>query len=247
MEDGQSTEERAKRFAARWRQDFEDFHNELSGLETGRRSRFLGGKSVREARLRKDRRDQAFRDALEALLQDPDYRARYEALGRELAAAEIETDAVIANLQARLVELDRDVRAMEDRAARGPDGTPVFRYADGRVVDGDGNELPPEIAEGIIWPSGAPSAEAYFAGREQRDGTAEQLEDWITYRNDTLGRIRDRYEDRENPMSKDDLRDAIKVIQDDAPKATMIEQPQHVASTIESSARPEHTLPPLGQ
>ena len=71
----------------------------------------------------------------------------------------------------------------------------------------------PTVAAGIVWPYNAPSAEDYFAGIEHENDLRTSLNDWQSYRNGTLGDIRNRYDDRDNPMSKDDMRDALEEIE----------------------------------
>ena len=112
---------------------------------------------------------------------------------------------------------------MEARAAKTLDGSPVFRTADGRVVNADGEDLLPEIAAGIQWPANAPTAEEYFDAKQRHDELTTSLEEWHGYRNDTLGGIRDRYEERDNPMSKGELRDAQDAIERSAPSLASLE------------------------
>ncbi|GLO71329.1 hypothetical protein MACH17_28460 [Phaeobacter inhibens] len=225
MEDGLSEDEHAAQVAARQRVDFADQQHEVAGLETGRRARFLGGQTGHAAQLKKDRDERAFRDVLEMLLQDPEYRALYEELGETLGAAEQNADGVIADLEAELADLQRDLDQMLEAAPCLPNGARVFRFGDGRVMDELGQEVAPEIAEGIIWPPDAPSAEAYLANRDRQVALNDLLEQWQGYRNDTLGGIRDRYDDRDDPMDKDDLRDAIEQVQDATPRLSTVNIP----------------------
>ncbi len=211
--------------ASRRKRGFADLQNEIAGRETGRQARFLttdgGGSEVDKKR----RAERAFRNALDALLaSDPEYRALYEELGEALGAAEANADTVISKLQSDLSALDGEIADMRDRAARLPDGRRVFRFADGRVVDENGETLPIELAEGIQWPIGAPSGEAYFGALEQHDDLSALLSEWHAYRNDTLGGIRDRYDDRDDPMAKGDLRDALGQIANMAPKTDVLSQ-----------------------
>jgi len=140
-----------------------------------------------------------------------------------LSDAERSADQTIADIQIALRKLEDDIADMEARAAKTLDGKPVFRTADGRVVNADGEQLPPEIAAGIQWPANAPNAEDYFAAKQRQGELIAGLEEWQGYRNDTLGGIRDRYEDRENPMSKDDLRAAQDAIEQSTPAISGLE------------------------
>lgn len=234
-----------ERLAARRRQDFEDQQNEIMGNETGRRTRFLGGQGPRLARVEKERKERAFRDALERLMQDREYRRLHEDLGTRLSVAESATDGRIEAVSGQLASIDRILSELEGRAARGPDRQPVFRFADGRVVDAGGRELPAEIAEGIIWPPDAPDAETYFGARTQRRNLADALDQWQTYRTDTLGGIRDRFEDRDQPMTKEEMRDALERIQSSVPNASFDGRVDNPADAAPVAARPDFTLPPM--
>lgn len=205
-------EEIAKARDARLQLERDDYNNAIAGRETGRMLRF-GAKSKAQTEADQRKAERVFRDALNRLLADPEYRTLYERLGERLDDAERAADQMLAGIQAAIDVLDQRIDEMDARAAKGPDGQPVFQTADGRVVNARGEELPPEIADGIIWPPNAPGAEAYFSARDRRSDLAAQLQAWQGYRNDTLGDLRDRFDDRDNPMSKDELQDALDVIE----------------------------------
>ncbi|MFK7942917.1 MAG: hypothetical protein AB8B85_08420 [Paracoccaceae bacterium] len=208
----------------RRRQDFEDLQNEIAGRETGRMARFGVSAAREHARKEERRKERAYRDALDRLLQtDAEYRVLYDDLGAKLSSAESDADGRIETLRADLSAAQANNQTMLDRAAKLPGGTAVFRYEDGRVVDADDNEISPESAQGIQWPPDAPSAEEYFAGKEQELALKTRLEDWLGYRTGTLGDIRDRYDDRDAPMDKDGLREALEEIEAARPKETSLE------------------------
>ncbi|MEL6646275.1 MAG: hypothetical protein AAFQ05_01000 [Pseudomonadota bacterium] len=190
------------------REDAEDLQRELAGVVGPRHQRFGVGRLQKEAVESRKRAEETTRD-LATLLQDPAYRALYLQLGNTLSDAEQEADATIERLEAQLLQIDDDLANMEAEAAKGPDGQSVFRYADGRVVNAQGREIAPEIAAGIIWPSGAPTAEAYFTALDRRDALEDHLEEWRVYRSGTLGAIRDRYEDEADPMAEVDIQEAL--------------------------------------
>ncbi|MEP0505211.1 MAG: hypothetical protein ABJD13_12035 [Paracoccaceae bacterium] len=193
----------------RRRQDFEDQQNELAGRDTGRMTRFGVGNTRAQELKDREKKERAYRDALDRLLAtDPEYRRLYEELGDKLGKAETQADNTIENLQAGLLAQQDANQDMLDRAPK-VDGKAVFRTTDGRVVDEDGNRIDAIIAAGIIWPDDAPTAEEYFVGKAREDELSAALDNWQNYRNDTLGGIRDRYDDRDDPMSKQDLTDAL--------------------------------------
>lgn len=202
--------EKNERLGSQDRQTFNDLQNEISGRETGRISRFLtaDGRSFRTDEKRQ--KDKAYRDVLDMLLAtDPEYFALYTRLGDELSSGEAEADSIIANLQSAIDALEQQIEVMRAGAPRLPDGRLVFRYIDGRVVDEAGALVSPEIAEGIIWRKGSPSAEQYFDALEKRQSTYDLLEQWVAYRQDYLGYLRNRYDDRAEPMTKDELKEAL--------------------------------------
>ncbi|MGH1417093.1 MAG: hypothetical protein ACRBB0_26655 [Pelagimonas sp.] len=198
--------------------DFDDLQREITGQDGARMKRFLSSDDPRSMTAEKKRqKERAFRDLLDRLLEDPEYRALYEDLGNKLRDTETQTDTAIALVEAKLQDADQLIDDMERRAAKDPDGRPVFRYADGRVVDANDEELPPEIAAGIQWPDNAPTAEDYFIAKSRRNDLAAHLEELQSYRNDVLGNIRHRYDDRDNPMSKEDIREALEEIETSSP------------------------------
>lgn len=201
----------------RKRRDFEDQQNELAGRETGRMVRFGVGAARAQEIKERERKDRAYRDTLARLLAtDPEYQKLYETLGDRLGEAEVTADQTIEAIQTAVTAQRYANQDMRNRAPK-IDGKAVFRYADGRVMDEDGNEIDPIIAAGIIWPDSAPTAEDYFAGVDRESGLRASLDDWQVYRNGTLGDVRNRHEDRDNPMSKEDMRDALKKIERAAP------------------------------
>ncbi|MGJ8628268.1 MAG: hypothetical protein ACSHXB_15010 [Sulfitobacter sp.] len=190
--------------------DFDDLQREVAGQDVGRITRFLGENDPRSvAGQKKKAGERTYRNLLDQLMRDAEYNALYIDLGQKLGDAERDADDVLARIERDLIALADRIAEMENDAARGPDGAPVFRYADGRVVDANGEAVPIEIAEGILWPGDAPSAEDYFGAKQQQTALQEQRREWSDYRNDVLGDVRNRYDDVDAPMSKSDMRDAI--------------------------------------
>ena len=73
------------------------------------------------------------------------------------------------------------------------------------------------LAEGIVWPDNAPSAEEYFAALDRQQQLEALLAEWSVYRNDVLGGIRDRYETDDPAMTKEELERALEDIERLAP------------------------------
>lgn len=205
------------------RRDFEDQQNELAGRETGRRARFGVGNTQMQATKEREKKERAYRDALERLLlNDPEYRALHKALGDELSNAETLADTRIATLQISLSGQLRKIQSMREKAPK-IDGKAVFPTSDGRVVDEDGIEIIGMSVDDINWPEGSVSAEAYEAALDHESALQSELSDWTNYRNNTLGDVRNRYEDRENPMNKDEMRDALEEIEASRPSEASLD------------------------
>lgn len=202
----------------RKRLELQDHGHELAGLQTGRMTRFGIGDGVSGSISEKERKERAYRDALARLLaEDAVYRALYEDLGNRLRDAETEADTTIEATRIALLQTQQANADMRSRAPK-VDGLAVFRYADGRVVDENGNEIDEAIGAGIIWPDDVPTAEDYFASVEREAELSEALSEWENYRNDTLGYIRHRYDDRDNPNTMDAMREYIEAIEQSAPE-----------------------------
>jgi hypothetical protein len=229
--------------------DFEDLQNEIAGRDVGKIARFLSADDPRSAEAKRKQQERRAADTRRFLdlMKDPEYRTLYTELGQRLQDAEQQTDQVIAATEAAISALETEIADMEARAAKGPDGTPVFKTADGRVVDANGEELPIEIAAGIIWPADAPSAEAYSAAQAEHDALRQYLDDLNGYRTDVLGGIRDRHDDTTNPMDKVDLRqslDDIEAMMPAAPAARITHDVTPTAPTTIPAAFPQI---PIGQ
>ncbi|WP_415402426.1 hypothetical protein [Tateyamaria sp. SN3-11] len=210
---------------AKRQRDFDDLQNEMSGADTGRMRKFLSPNDDRspDGKRRKAERERT-RRTLEELMRDPEYAALYIAFGDRLRTAETEADTALAMIERQLEAAHQMIADLETRAARDPDGRPVFQHADGRVVYLDGSDVDPAIAEGIIWPDDAPSAEDYFAAQTQREALEDKRADWGTYRNDVLGDMRNRYDNEDPAMSLDDLRRDLDRIQRLNPANISLEQ-----------------------
>lgn len=214
--------------------DFDDLQKELAGGQHGRAHRFLTNpEDIRspEGRRKKLERER-LRRTLAELMRDPEYAKLYAELGTRLREAETQADTAIAALTARLTQTARRIQEMEDRAARAPDGSLVFRYADGRVAYADGALVADHIADGIIWPKDAPSAEDYFALLLQQHALQDQLSDWTVYRHDVLGDIRDRYDTDDPPMSKRDVQDALEDIEALRPELSRADAPRPISTSV---------------
>ncbi|WP_299283273.1 hypothetical protein [uncultured Tateyamaria sp.] len=207
MLDHTDSEIAASNATTKKQRDFDDLQNEISGADTGRMRKFLSPDDDRtpEGKRRKAERDRTNR-TLEELMRDPEYAALYTEFGDRLITAERDADTALAKIERQLETAQQVVSDLEARAARDPSGKQVFQYADGRVVYADGSDVELDIAEGIVWPDTAPSAEDYFAAKSRVQSLQDQYAEWDVYRHDVLGDMRNRYGDDDAPMSMDDLK-----------------------------------------
>lgn len=210
--------EDAKRVAAR-QQDFDDLQNELAGRETGRQERFFPAddRSPKDQR-RKHESEQAVRTALDVLLADPIYRARYDEAMTRLRDAEQTTEAALDRIAQMIGETEETIRDMEDRAARLPDGTMVFRDANGVVRRADSSVVEAYLVDTIIWTGNEPSFEDYRGQQDQLAGLEASRTEVEGYRDNVLGPVRDRITDQDNPPSLDALDDIIADIESEMPE-----------------------------
>ncbi len=243
--DDLTEEERSELAATARRQiDFDDLQREAAGVDVGRYARFYPAGDARHPDAKKKKeREELVRRTLEELMRDPGYARLYIELGSRLRDAEIKADTAIAMIQAKLAATADQIAAIEDNAARGPNGQLVFRDADGQVVYADGTKVPGDIADGIVWPDNAPSAEDYFAAQAQQRALEDHLLQWGIYRNDVLGGIRDRYETEDPAMSEGDLQDALDDIERLVPDAHALAVEQNSNTPVAPEAISLNSVP----
>ncbi|WP_299732814.1 hypothetical protein [uncultured Tateyamaria sp.] len=199
------------------RQAFDDLQNEIAGRDTGRIQRF-GISAARDSDAKQAaKKERAYRDALHRLLMtDPEYRKLHEDLGTALSDAETTADTEITRMENQLAQAEAE---LDDMRASAPkiDGKAIFSAKDGRVIDENGNEVVGLLADDIVWPPNAVSADDYLTAKSAAEDTRVALDTWRGYRQDTLGDMRDSYEDGDIPMTKDEMRDALEQIKTTKP------------------------------
>lgn len=212
--------------AAKRQRDFDDLQNEQAGRDTGRIERF-GVSQAQQADIQR-KKDEKFRDqlsALERLLRDdPDYASLYQATMDLLTRAERAADLALQNARDDLNAANDALQDIQDRANQLPDGTRIYKDADGNVWTEGGRLLSPDELDGVVWKDDAPSWEDYLDGRKTVDDAWRRIKDIEDYIYNVLGPSRDKMTDPNNPPSKDD----VDGIQDDiiskSPKAVAFEQ-----------------------
>lgn len=235
-----------KEIAATQRREFDDLQNEIAGRETGRRARFLRDGPGSEAAKKKER-DAQHRELtrLAQLLNDPIYRTKYDSVRQLLSDAEQATEAAIEQLETQIDAARSELDDMMDNAARLPDGTRVFRDADGVVRREDGSVVEDHLVETILWTGNEPSFEDIQDAKNRLDDLQAALDAANGYQNDVLGTARDRITDPDNLPSLDDLDDIENDIRSKMPKVVQDHMPQTEAAAP-AVATQSIGLPKLG-
>ncbi|GAB5448436.1 MAG: hypothetical protein Gyms2KO_33090 [Gymnodinialimonas sp.] len=232
----------------RQRRDFDDLQNEIAGREVGRISRFLTQDDERSAEgKRRKRAEEALRRTLDVLLQDPVYRARYEAVRDALGRAERATVTALANLGVLISQAQSELADMRQRAARLPDGTRVYQDQSGAVRREDGTIVDETLAATILWRGDEPSFEDYAGQRDRLEGLVRDHSEVERYQTDILGDARNRLSDEENPPSLEELDAIIGDIGNQMPNSArqliQTEQPEPEPSATAQVAIPELGAP----
>jgi len=227
--------------------DFDDLQHELTGRDVGRQRRFLSVEDDRspEAARKKREREQT-RRSLAMLLNDPIYRARHYQAMDALRSAEQAVAEAHRTLDALVDAAQVEIAAMEDTAARLPDGTLVFRDADGVVRQADGTKVDDDLTATILWTGHEPSFEDYIAAQTKLQDLQSSQTDVRRYETDVLGVARNRLTDEENPPSLEELDGIIQSIEAEMPAAVQ----QASARIDDPVAAPDKTtnvaIPNLG-
>lgn len=230
--DWEEWEERERIAAAgRRQQDFSDLMDEMAGRENGRLKRFMLGDDDRTAEGREKKAQREFYSKLEQLLADPAYAAIYRSTFDALRNAEDLTQRALDRWQGKHTLAKEELKQTVDAAQRMPDGTRVFRAADGRVFTEDGRLVEGVERESIEWKPGAPGYEAFIEKREAERRARETLEEIQGYQVKVLGHARDRMQDQDNPPSAEEIAKHKERIEQEMPKA--------VKAEIDASAAPE--------
>lgn len=215
----------------RRRRDFDDLQNEYAGRETGRMTRFLSRDEHSPEAKRKKRSEQAVRSLLEMMLTDPIYRARYVVVSAALSDAVSATERALMQLAQAIDDATDALDDIRARAARLPDGTRVYRDAQGSIRREDGSIIDDTLAATIIWSGTEPSFGALTASQTTLADAEAAQESVLIYQNDVLGPAKDQMADPDNPPSLDELDQMLQQIE--------AEMPAHVRAEMIPAASPE--------
>jgi len=227
-------------------QDFADLQHEISGIEVGRIRRFLSAEAFDVAQGRQNGKAGSSKlSALDVmLLNDPVYAALYNETYSMLENAEAATERALMKAEQALEQAQEDHDQLMDNAAELPDGTKVFRDADGNVWTADGKQVQGDALNSIQWKGNEPSYQDYLNSKDKLDAANKSVFDLRHYQVDVLGRVRDDMTDPDNPPSADDLnryKDQMKSGMPPAVKRELssdMEQPQPTPTVPQAIAVP---------
>lgn len=187
--------------------EFEDLQRELMGIEGPREARFLDAdlRDSRDINKRGEKDAQRMSRLQLLLLQDPAYAALYNETFDKLRDAERAAEIALASAILTRDAAERSLQEMLDRAPRLPDGTRVFRDAQGQVWTQDGQLVDAAVADGIEWRGNEFSYEQYLAQKDTLQSAQDHIQALTHYQINVLGRVRDRMSHEKNPASKDDM------------------------------------------
>jgi len=234
-------QERAKRQQA----EFDAVQDEIAGRGLNRQSKL--GRMREELETRRSGRAGGslaqYASQLDYLLaRDPDYRAAYVAATEALTTADAEAEREIARFEQALQNAQLELDTLVERAATLPDGTKVFRAADGTFYDQDGNDVT-HLADHIEWRGYEPSWEEYTRQRGRVEELTAQLLAWRQYQVDVLVPAREALENRNKPPSRKELEEITRDIEAKAPKS--LEEIQ-ATPELETTSVSNVAIPSLG-
>ncbi len=185
-------------------EDRDDYNHATTGADVGRQRRHIRDKDTDPltGEKRKGGSSAVQRTLDWLLLNDASYSAAHQSAMLALTDAESSVADGLTEIVEALAPARRTLEDMEERAARLPDGTLVFRNANGDVLTADGHLVPDEDAAGVEWRGDEPTYEDY---REQRDRieALEQAERELRGIETELGDIRGELTDQQEPPTED--------------------------------------------
>jgi len=207
----------------RRQQDLDDLQNEIAGCETGRMSRFLP-RDERSPEGQKRKAEQERFNRLMQLLSDPAYLVVYERTMQALTDAEQAVDRTLLRLELEIAQADAALGNIRAHAARLPDGTRIYRDAQGVVRREDGSIVDDDLAATIMWRGDEPGFDSFSIARDRLADLHAGRDEILTYQNDVLGPARDRLSDEDDPPSVDELHDMLDEIEQRLPAHIAIER-----------------------
>lgn len=186
---------------AKRRVDEQDFHAEMSGRDTFKIARFLSTEQRedrREHRSSQARRADGMSRLQSLLASNAAYAKLYNGTFDDLRGAESGADAALAELEAAHAKAQQELRDMEERAAKLPDGRCAFMNKNGDVVDEHGGRVSDTDAASIHWRGDEPTYEDFTAQQKYVDDLSRSIDTMRGIQVD-LGEVREELSDKDSP------------------------------------------------
>jgi len=204
---------------AKKHEDFADLQDEMAGRITGKNARFLSAKErSRRAGQNADHKENFSK--LQIMLADAAYRAAYTQTMSDLSGAESAVYDALIEAADQVNQAQSDLDDTMADAQTLPDGTKVFRSADGSAYTADGRKLDDDVAATIDWDENAPTWEDVQTKQRALED-AKQRHTKLAGYDAELARIRKHMEDEGNPPTQagiDGFKKRIGEIKADATK-----------------------------
>ena len=125
----------------RKQRDFDDYNRELAGASSGRIERFLSKGSPKDRIEAKRESDRRLQTQLDLLMMNPAFAAEYEAANIAIDDTQKMLNKAMSATAQNIERLTELIEDMEERTAKLPDGTAVFKTKDGQLKTADGDHL----------------------------------------------------------------------------------------------------------
>ena len=190
--------------------DFDNLQHTIADVETGQQTKHGLKKDEIDpiTGKKRNRLQEAVQRTLDWLLaNDAAYRAAHTNLLDTVRAAQNDVQTTLEQVMGQLSAATQALDDLLDRAAQLPSGTKVFKDANGRVVDQNGDAIADDLAATIIWRGDEPTYDDYLAHKAHLDDLNKTADDLRGMDTD-LGHIRNRATDNKSPLTKDQIDDA---------------------------------------
>ncbi|TLP43450.1 hypothetical protein FDK21_18030 [Cohaesibacter sp. CAU 1516] len=181
--------------------DYDDHNNALRGTDVGRDLRFLSPEA-HEA-VNGDRKAKKGLDPLELALLSAEYAQMYNLVLDGNRDAQNAITDLGDRIDLLMDKVNERIDQTLDKAVTLPDGRKVFMHEDGKVYTSDDKPVDPVHVAGIDW-TDRPTYNEYRALLIDRD-RLQEIRDENDQNSLRLGEIRDDLENRDNPLSQNQL------------------------------------------
>ncbi len=209
-------------------QDIDDLHNEMAGVDVGRIGRFLSPEARALLQEKRNGKSSSSLSALDMmLLNNPAYADIYNNAMDRLADYEAATERALSKEITKLEAAEKSLNEILDQAATLPDGTRVFRDANGSVWTEADQKIDANIADQIEWQGSEPSRELYKQHLDTKRNANDSVHEIRVFQTE-VGAVRERFTDPDNPPSPEDIQNAFKALEERAPDLIRPELPKKV-------------------